>query len=523
MIPIVVVEAPERWPFEVEGVEVVTAREYLTDPKYQELRGAAVYNLCRRYGYQTLGYYVSLLAQARGHRPLPSVATLQALHLSPVMRSVSNEVDDLVQRVLRPLRSADFDLSIYFGRNLARRYDPLARALFNEFPAPMLRARFRRDPDPEAEKGFGPWRIHAIRLVAGTDVPDDHVPFVLEQAARFFRRRAPVVPREAKWSLAILWDPEDPSPPSNERAIRKFIRAAAELGIHAEVLSPDDTGRIVEYDALFLRETTGVDHRTYRLARRAEHEGLVVVDDPESIIRCSNKVFQAEAFQRHRIPAPRTLVVHRGNVDEIEGEVGLPCVLKRPDGAFSQGVVKAKDAAGLEEELPALFAQSDLLVAQAWTPSTFDWRIGVLGGEPLYACRYHMAKGHWQIIRAPVDRTPEEETSESGDLGGERPGSSAPKGGTSGSGTPGSERSYGRVETVPLEEAPEAIVRTAVRAARLMGQGLYGVDLKDVDGRALVIEVNDNPNIEFGYEDRVLGDELYLTIMRHFLHRLEAR
>jgi glutathione synthase/RimK-type ligase-like ATP-grasp enzyme len=510
MIPIVVVEALERWPFELEGVEVVSAREYLTERTYQELRGAAVYNLCRRYGYQTLGYYVSLLAEARGHRPLPSVATLQALHLSPVMRSVSNELDELIQNALRPLRSAHFDLSIYFGRNLTRRYDPLARALFNEFPAPMLRARFRRDPDPEAESGFGPWRVQTLRLVAGSDVPDSHVPFVLEQAGRFFRRRAPVVAREAKWSLAILWDPEDPSPPSDERAIRKFIRAASEQGIHAEILAPDETGRIVEYDALFLRETTGVNHRTYRLARRAEHEGLVVVDDPESIVRCSNKVFQAEAFQRHRIPAPRTLVVHRGNVDRIEGEVGFPCVLKRPDGAFSQGVVKVEDAAGLQRELPALFAQSELLVAQAWTPSTFDWRIGVLGGEPLFACRYHMAKGHWQIIRAPVDSTPGGETASPGTSGEAVPESDAT----------GGERTYGRVETVPIEEAPELVVRTAVRATRLMGLGLYGVDLKEVEGRALVIEVNDNPNIESGYEDKVLGDELYLAVMRHFLHRL---
>lgn len=510
VIPIVVVETPERWPFDLEGVEVVAARAYLTEPTYQGLRGATVYNLCRRYGYQTLGYYVSLLAEARGHRPLPSVATLQALHLSPVMRSVSNELDGLVQRALRPLRSTRFDLSIYFGRNLTRRYDPLARALYNEFPAPMLRARFRRDPDPAAENGFGPWRIHTLRLVAGSDVPDAHVPFVLEQAGRFFRRRTPVVSREVKWTLAILWDPEDPSPPSDERAVRKFIRAASELGIHAEILAPDDTGRIVEFDALFLRETTGVNHRTYRLARRAEHEGLVVVDDPESIVRCSNKVFQAEAFQRHRIPAPRTLVVHRGNVDRIEGEVGLPCVLKRPDGAFSQGVVKAKDAVGLERELPALFAQSELLVAQAWTPSTFDWRIGVLGGEPLYACRYHMAKGHWQIIRAPVDRATE--------VGASSPGPD--RGAAGGAGTPGGSRVYGRVETIPVEEAPEAVVRTAVRASRLMGRGLYGVDLKEVDGRALVIEVNDNPNIESGYEDRVLGDELYLSVMQHFLQRL---
>jgi glutathione synthase/RimK-type ligase-like ATP-grasp enzyme len=484
MIPLVVVEVPERWPFQLEGVEVVAARDYLTDPRFVEMRGAAVYNLCRRYGYQTLGYYVSLLAEGRGHRPLPSVATLRGLQLSTMLRSVSTELDDLIQRALRPLRSNAFELSIYFGHNLTKRYDPLARALFNEFPAPMLRARFRR----EEGDGDAAWRLHSVRPVGGSDVPDAHVPFVLEQATRFFRRRAPVTPREAQWSLAIVWSEDDPQPPSNERAIRKFVKAAADLGIRAEVLAPDETGRIAEYDALFLRETTGVDHRTWRLARRAEREGLVVLDDPESIIRCTNKVYQAEVFQRHRIPAPRTLVVHRGNVDRIEAEVGLPCVLKRPDGAFSQGVVKAPDAETLQRILPQLFEESELLVAQAWTPSNFDWRVGVLGGEPLFACRYHMAKGHWQIIHdGPAGR-----------------------------------RDYGRVETVPLADVPEAVVRTAVRAARLMGNGLYGVDLKEVEGRALVIEVNDNPNLDAGFEDRVVGDALYETVMRYFLARLEA-
>jgi len=490
VIPLVVVEAQERWPFVLDGVEVVAARDYLTDPRFRDLRGAAVYNLCRRYGYQTVGYYVSLLAEARGHRPLPSVSTLQALHAATMLRSVSSEVETLVEKALRPLRSSDFELSIYFGRNMTRRYDALARALFNEFPAPMLRARFRRDPDGMEDGGRGGWRLHGVRPIAGTDVPDAHVPFVLEQAARFFRRRPSMAPREAAWSMAILWHADDPQPPSNERAIRKFVRAAADLGIRAEVLGPDETGRIAEYDALFLRETTGVDHHTYRLARRAQRDGLVVVDDPESIIRCTNKVYQAEAFQRHRVPAPRTLVVHRRNVDRIPAEVGMPCVLKRPDGAFSQGVVRAGDEAELARLLPALFAESELLVAQAWTPSTFDWRIGVLGGEPLYACRYHMARGHWQIIRTSA--------------------SSA------------SATRYGQVETLPLDQVPEAVIRTAVRAAALMGTGLYGVDLKEVEGRPLVIEVNDNPSLDAGYEDSILGDELYRAVMRHFLRLLEA-
>jgi len=60
------------------------------------------------------------------------------------------------------------------------------------------------------------------------------------------------------------------------------------------------------------------------LARRADAEVLVVIDDPVSILRCTNKVFHAELLARHEIPHPTTMVVHEGNVDEIADRVGLP-------------------------------------------------------------------------------------------------------------------------------------------------------------------------------------------------------
>jgi glutathione synthase/RimK-type ligase-like ATP-grasp enzyme len=56
-----------------------------------------------------------------------------------------------------------------------------------------------------------------------------------------------------------------------------------------------------------------------------------------------------------------------------------------------------------------------------------------------------------------------------------------------------------------------------------MGRGFYGVDLKVVGGRPLVIEVNDNPNLEAGYEDGVEGKAVYRAIMRHFRKQLDLR
>ena len=115
--------------------------------EFAEEKRAAVFNLCRDLSYQSLGYYVSLLAAARGHRPLPSIGTLQDLGAGPAVRAFADDIDPLIQSQLAHLKSPRFELSIYFGRNLARRYDGLAAALHDQFPVPLLRASFEKRRD----------------------------------------------------------------------------------------------------------------------------------------------------------------------------------------------------------------------------------------------------------------------------------------------------------------------------------------------------------------------------------------
>lgn len=487
MIPLVVVENVKRFPFHLEGVEVVSAKSYLVEPRFSDLRRAAVFNLCRNYGYQTVGYYVSLLAAARGHRPLPSVGTLQALGENVLVKIVSDDLEELIERSLDPLDSGEFRLSIYFGRTPEERHERLSRALFNEFPAPFLTARFAKVKNGDG--GEGNWRLVSVRPLGTSEIPDAHRDFVLEQTRSYFERPSRVRgPRSYRYELAILWREDDENAPSDERAIRRFVRAFQGQGIDAEVVGPDDYARIAEFDALFLRETTLVEHHTYRFARRALREGLVVLDHPEAIIRCSNKVYQAELFERHEIPCPKTLVLHEGNVDEVAAKVGLPCVLKRPDGAFSQGVAKAETEEELRALIPALLKESELVVAQEWMPSDFDWRIGVLDKKALWVCKYHMSPGHWQIVRKVGPRT-----------------------------------RYGRVEPIAIEDAPPAIVELGVRAASRFGGGLFGVDIKEVGKRAFVMEVNDNPNVDAGLEDAMSKDALYDAVAKWFRERLDAR
>jgi glutathione synthase/RimK-type ligase-like ATP-grasp enzyme len=81
----------------------------------------------------------------------------------------------------------------------------------------------------------------------------------------------------------------------------------------------------------------------------------------------------------------------------------------------------------------------------------------------------------------------------------------------------------GQVETLAIEEVPFFVLHAAIKAANLIGDGLYGVDLKVLDDKAYVIEINDNPSIDYGWEDQVLKKDLYLAIMKSIKKRLDRR
>jgi glutathione synthase/RimK-type ligase-like ATP-grasp enzyme len=293
----------------------------------------------------------------------------------------------------------------------------------------------------------------------------------------------------SRYDIALLYDPGDKTKPSNDRAIENLIKAGNSQRVGIDIISKDDYGRLAEYDALFIRTTTGVNHYTFRFARRAVAEGLVVIDHPDSILRCTNKVYLAELMKKHSIPTPRTLIVHRKNRSSVLSTLGLPCIIKQPDSSSSMGVVKVEDDQQLYEILERFLSKSEMVIGQEYMPTDFDWRIGMLDNQPLFACKYFMAHRHWQIARR--DRT--------------------------------GRVYYGNTEATVLEDVPPKILRTAINAANLIGDGLYGVDLKEIDGKCYLIEINENPNIDAGDEDTVGGNAIYDTIIASFIRRIEAR
>ena len=287
----------------------------------------------------------------------------------------------------------------------------------------------------------------------------------------------------------MLHDPNEELPPSDGKALQRLVKAGKALGVNVELIQRKDYSRLAEYDALFIRETTRIGHHTFRFAKKADSEGMVVIDDPDSILRCTNKVYLAELLAAHRIPRPKTLVLRKETLLEAEEQIGYPVVLKIPEGSFSRGVFRTEDRAGLTRIAARLFKQSDLILAQEYLYTPFDWRIGVLGRQPLYACKYLMSRGHWQIVKHESDGRHEQ----------------------------------GGFETVSIEAVPKPVLRTALKAAGLIGDGLYGVDLKETAAGPVVIEVNDNPSLDSDVEDLVLGEELYARLIAEFVARLERR
>jgi glutathione synthase/RimK-type ligase-like ATP-grasp enzyme len=481
---LVVINDPRDFSLELENVRVLTPLEYLHGEHPQRERSARVFNLCSSYSYQTLGYYVSLMAEARGHRAIPSMTTMRDVDSALVVRSMGEDIDEVIQQAFKKETEDRVAFHIYWGQAENARMQRLGREVYNLFPAPVLRVEWVR-----GER----WLLSSVKALALCELDAGSQQVFKELGERFFQQRKGLpkaVRQRFLYDLAILVNPDEPHPPSNPKGLARFTDAARDVGFYTEVITTNDARRICEFDALFIRETTAVDHPTYHLSRLAHAEGLVVIDDPWSILRCANKIYLNEILSRARIPVPRTWILTRDNLDDdLSALLPSPCILKLPDAAFSTGVIKAEDPHQLRDHLSSMLETSDVILAQEFLPSDFDWRIGVLDHRPLFACKYFMARGHWQIYNWQANQP---------------------------------SRVAGNSETLHTEFVPETVIETALKATRLIGDGLYGVDLKVSGNRVVVIEVNDNPNLDAGVEDKALGAELYARIARSLRRRIEV-
>ena len=465
---------------------IVATEKYLAEDAC-EANSCYVINLSKQFDYLSVGYYCSLLAEAKTDKIIPTVSTINDLHYFkqyqlldiPLSVNFSKQIEKVY------LNEEALKFKIFFGSTVCPEFRPLGKKIFEHYMAPIIEITLKK---LETQ-----WFIDHLDLGNLANLDDQEQTAFADALDQFSKKvwRLPKAKKQYRYELAILYNEDEKMGPSNKKAINNFIKAGNQLGIDVDLITSKDYLKIAEYDALFIRETTAINHYTYQFAKKAQTQGLVVIDSPEAIIKCTNKVFLHNLFAKHNIPAPESKLLFRErNIDikKLIDELGLPVILKIPDESFSKGVKKADSMQELEDTINNFFQYSSVIIAQKYYFTEYDWRIGIINNRPIYACKYYMSKNHWQIYNYQKNKI-----------------------------------SSGKSESFGIQQVPKEIIKTSLKASRLIGNDFYGVDVKLVDNQPLIIEINDNPSIDAGYEDSYLGDELYRIIMDEFARRLDIK
>jgi glutathione synthase/RimK-type ligase-like ATP-grasp enzyme len=244
--------------------------------------------------------------------------------------------------------------------------------------------------------------------------------------------------------------------------------AAESMGHTAEFIFPVDIKKIPKLDALFIRANTDPMNTTYVAAKMAQMYGIPVIDDPSSIQICADKINMYMHLMKKNVSMPKTKFLKKKELDAVAAEqlfeeLGTPLVLKEPSTSFSARVEKVSSTIELLKIARRFFKLSDWIVVQEYIESRFDWRIGVINGELLYACRYIIPSETFKI-----------QASVNGHI------------------------VYCDVESVPADQIPPEVILLGKAAGNAIGKGMYGVDIKESNGKLYVIEVNDNPSLDGG-------------------------
>ncbi len=261
---------------------------------------------------------------------------------------------------------------------------------------------------------------------------------------------------------------------SNSEQLNALIRCrdvAEGMGHDVDFIFPVDISKIPGMDALFIRARTDPMNVTYVAARMASMHGIPVIDDPRSIQICSDKVNMYSHLIKNKISIPETIFLSKNDltvesVNNLFNDLGSPLIIKEPSTSFSLRVEKVHDITEFFRVARRFIKLSDWIVVQQYIESKYDWRIGVLDGKLLYACKYTIPSDTFKI-----------QASVNGHI------------------------VYCGVESVSPDMVPPHVIRLGIAAADAIGSGLYGVDIKNNNGDAYVIEVNDNPSIESGEDD----------------------
>lgn len=170
-----------------DGVNLIDAIDFI-DGNYEPTENSnVIINLCSCYDYQSLGYYVSLIAEARGNKVIPSILTIQDVKTNQIKTMMDSTIGEDIQKLLHSLRTDRFTLSIFLGDNISSKYSQLCRKIYGLFPMPLLQIHF--------EKKIR-WQIKQLSCLSVHDIPENLLEFFTQAFNNYMCKKRMHAPKK---------------------------------------------------------------------------------------------------------------------------------------------------------------------------------------------------------------------------------------------------------------------------------------------------------------------------------------
>jgi len=216
-------------------------------------------------------------------------------------------------------------------------------------------------------------------------------------------------------------------------------------------------GHKVNFDAILPRIGHSITSHGVALLKQFEQLDIYTANASEGIRQSRNKLLAAQILGRNNVPIPRTAYVR--NINDVERAInivgGLPVVIKVSEGTQGRGVYLRhgyKEAIGLVSAL--LDLEHEVLIQQYIHESHGTDIRALVVGDKIVACMRRRARG--REFRSNFHLN-------------------------------------GTVESIDLSPEFEEV---ALRAARVLGLNIAGVDLLEGKNGPLVLEINSSPGLE---------------------------
>lgn len=266
--------------------------------------------------------------------------------------------------------------------------------------------------------------------------------------------------------LAIL------SREANNYSTQRLVKAAKDRGHKVKVLNtlkfaidieegnPDLYYRqkpISHYDAVLPRIGASVTYYGTAVVRQFQAMNVFCANSADGILNSRDKLRSFQILSRHKIGIPATSYV-KDKADilpAIERVGGVPIVIKLLEGTQGIGVLLAHTLDTATSIIELLQSQKQNILIQKFVAESKgrDVRAIVVGDQVIAAMR-RVAQG--QEFRSNVHRG-------------------------------------GRTEVVELSEEYK---ETAIRAAKIMGLGIAGVDMLESNDGPQIMEINSSPGLQ---------------------------